>query len=51
MTELSYNIPIENTINKWLTGTQLVGKFRTYPGKLYFTNEFFNEEGYNMKLI
>lgn len=51
MTKLNYKISVENTINEWLVNTQLVGKFRTYSGKLYFSNEFFNEEGYNMELI
>jgi len=51
MTELVYNIPVESTINKWLIGTQLIGNFKGYPGKLYFSNEISQEEDFKMILL
>lgn len=48
--ELFYKIPVESTINRWLVSTQLVGKFHGYSGKVFFSNEIFDEERYKMIL-
>lgn len=50
ISELPYKISVENTINTWLIGTQLVGKFRGYSGKVFFSNEVTQEEKYKMIL-
>ena len=47
--ELIYKNSIEDTINKWLSNTRLVGKFVSYPGKLFFSGEF-EDDGERLKM-